>query len=159
MKKTLIIGYGNPAREDDGLGPAAAQAIEAMRIGGVSVEINYQLTVEDSVNIAAHDEVVFIDAALKGDDMFRFFPVEPEYEEGVNSHSISPAALMGLTENIFSASTSAYMLAIRGYSFSMFRETMTERAGINLGMAVEFMAAAISSGDPLHGFAKVRTFV
>ncbi len=148
MKKILIIGYGNPAREDDGLGPATAQAIEDMHIDGVSVEINYQLTVEDSVSIAAHDVVVFIDAALHGEEQFRFFPVEPVYEEGVNSHSISPEALMGLAEKIFSASTEAYMLAIRGYSFSMFEESMTERAEKNLDRAVEFMASALGSDEP-----------
>lgn len=148
MKKILIIGYGNPAREDDGLGPAAAKVIEDMQVDGVSVEINYQLTVEDSVTIAAHDVVVFIDAALHGEEQFRFFPVEPVYEEGVNSHSISPAALMGLSKNLFNASTEAYMLAIRGYSFSMFEETMTERASKNLDRAVEFMVSSLGSDDP-----------
>ena len=66
--KVLLIGYGNPAREDDGLGPAAAQAIEKLGIEGVSVDSNYQLTVEDAASAAHHDVVVFVDATTQGKD-------------------------------------------------------------------------------------------
>ena len=34
-KDVLLIGYGHPAREDDGIGPAVAEAIEQLNIDGV----------------------------------------------------------------------------------------------------------------------------
>ena len=34
----LIIGYGNPGRRDDGLGPALAEIMEAKRLRGVAVD-------------------------------------------------------------------------------------------------------------------------
>ena len=46
--KILLIGFGNPARADDGLGPALAEEIESKNIPDVTVETDYQLTIEDS---------------------------------------------------------------------------------------------------------------
>lgn len=45
-QRILLIGYGNPGRGDDGLGPALAAAIEAMELPGVTVEADYQLMVD-----------------------------------------------------------------------------------------------------------------
>ena len=61
-KKILLIGYGNPGRLDDGLGPAFAKAVEALHTPGVTVEANYQLAVEDAHAVAQHEIVVFADA-------------------------------------------------------------------------------------------------
>ena len=42
--KILVIGYGNPGRLDDGLGPAFAERIQAMELPSVTVESNTSLT-------------------------------------------------------------------------------------------------------------------
>ena len=47
-RKVLLIGYGNPGRLDDGLGPALAAAVEKLAIPGVTVDADYQLNVEDA---------------------------------------------------------------------------------------------------------------
>src|SRR5450432_1649313 len=53
--RILVIGYGNPGREDDGLGPAAAAEIERLGRPGVSVRGNYQLVLEDAADVAEAD--------------------------------------------------------------------------------------------------------
>ena len=63
--KVLLYGFGNPARGDDGLGPALAAAIEELAIPNITVDANYQLTVEDAADIAGYDAVVFADAATQ----------------------------------------------------------------------------------------------
>ena len=70
--KVLVIGYGNPGRLDDGLGPALAAAIESAAPAGVTVDADYQLTVEDAAAVAEHDVVVFADAAVDGPEPFYF---------------------------------------------------------------------------------------
>jgi hypothetical protein len=60
----LVIGYGNPGRHDDGLGPAFAELVEKLDLDHVTVEAGYQLTVEDAAIISEHDVVVFVDAAM-----------------------------------------------------------------------------------------------
>jgi hydrogenase maturation protease len=143
--KVLLIGYGNPAREDDGLGPAAAQAIEKLGIEGVSVDSNYQLTVEDAASAAYHDVVVFVDAATQGKDPVVFYELEPKRRESFTSHSVDPEAILGLTHDLFNAETRGFMLGIRGYSFDMFKEEMTTEALKNLEAAVKFITPLLQA--------------
>ncbi|MFC1561290.1 hydrogenase maturation protease, partial [Candidatus Latescibacterota bacterium] len=125
-KNVLVLGYGNPARGDDGLGPAAAEAIEELEIDGVTVDSNYQLTVEDAAAVAEHDYAVFVDASMKGEEPFSFSRLSPKHKESFSSHSVEPETVLGLSKDLFNASTEAYILGIRGYSFDMFNETMTK---------------------------------
>jgi hydrogenase maturation protease len=60
MKRPLIIGYGNPLRQDDGLGWRAAEILEASTIDVVRC---HQLTPELAVRVADSDFIVFLDAA------------------------------------------------------------------------------------------------
>ncbi len=61
--RVLVLGYGNPAREDDAIGPLVADRIAALAIDGVEVDTGYQLAVEDAEAVATHDAVVLVDAA------------------------------------------------------------------------------------------------
>ena len=72
-----LIGYGNPGRCDDGLGPAFAARIAARDLPGVTVSTDYQLTVDHALEIAQADRVVFADALMRSDAPFRFGPVSP----------------------------------------------------------------------------------
>ena len=66
----LVIGYGNPGRRDDGLGPAFADAIAELALPGVQVEVDYQLSVEDAAAAAAGERVLFVDADGAGREPF-----------------------------------------------------------------------------------------
>ena len=44
-RRILVIGYGNPGRRDDGLGPALAARLEALALPGVTVESDFQLAI------------------------------------------------------------------------------------------------------------------
>ncbi|MCU0727503.1 MAG: hydrogenase maturation protease, partial [Planctomycetes bacterium] len=78
MERVLLIGFGNPGRRDDGLGPAVAQAVEGWGIPGVTVESDYQLHVEDAAAVSEHDAVIFADAAAAGPEPFAFGPLAAE---------------------------------------------------------------------------------
>ena len=135
----LLIGYGNPGRQDDGLGPALAGAVERMAIAGVTVEAAYQLSVEDAAAVAEHDVVVLADAARCGPSVFSFGRIEPEVRSSFSSHSVSPGALLGLAEELFGAKTNGYLLGIRGYAFDAFGEWLSPASARNLAAAVAFI--------------------
>jgi hydrogenase maturation protease len=143
----LVIGFGNPVREDDGLGPAAALIVERAGISGVDVDIDYQLSVEHAADIAQHDVVIFVDASVDGDEPFVFEKVTPKFIESFSSHSVSPEQVLGLAEHLFNAETEGYVLGIRGYSFEMFKEKMTDKAKSNLELAAGRLVAALTGGD------------
>lgn len=144
--KVLVIGYGNPARGDDGLGPAAIDALEKLDIAGITLDADYQLTVENAVQVAEHDVVIFIDAAITGNAPYSFTRLEPKYQDSFSSHSVEPAAVLGLAENLFHAHSEGYLLGIRGYSFPMFIDTLTKKARENLTQAVAFLKTSLQSG-------------
>lgn len=138
-RRVLVIGYGNPGRLDDGLGPACADAIRERAIPGVTVDSDYQLTVEDSAAAAAHDTVVFVDAALDGPEPFDWRPAPPASAAGIGTHKLDPGAVVELAYSAFGAHPDAWILAIRGYEFDEFGERLSPAALKNLDAAVEFL--------------------
>jgi hydrogenase maturation protease len=141
--RVLIIGYGNPGRGDDGLGPAFAATMEERAPAAVTIDADYQLTVEHAEAAARHEVVVFADAAAAGPEPFRFERVRPVRGVSFSTHSLEPSGVLGLAEELFDARTAAYVLGIRGYEFDEFREGLSPRAAQNLAAAVTFFAAAL----------------
>ncbi|NVN10015.1 MULTISPECIES: hydrogenase maturation protease [Nguyenibacter] len=142
IARTLVIGVGNPGREDDGLGPAAATAIAGLRLPNIAIHDPYQLAIEDALDIAENDVVWFIDATLRGHAPFRVTPVFPAPEIGFTSHVLSPPAVLAIARDYLGATPRAYQLAIRGYSFTL-AEDLTPRAARNLGHAVRALGARL----------------
>ncbi len=138
-KRVLVLGYGNPGRLDDGLGPAFADAVAALGMEGVTVDSDYQLQPEDALAVAEHDVVIFVDAAVSGPEPHAFTAVTPRAETSFSTHSTSPEALLALARETFDAETRAYLLAIRGYEFDAFGEELSPRARDNLAAALEFL--------------------
>ena len=92
--RVLVLGYGNPGRQDDGLGPAAAEAIARLAWPGVSVQDNYQLVIEDAADIAEHDVVWFVYAARSGDAPYEIRPLAAVPHLEFTSHLLRPEALL-----------------------------------------------------------------
>ncbi|MCP3870365.1 MAG: hydrogenase maturation protease [Gammaproteobacteria bacterium] len=134
----LVIGYGNPARGDDGLGPAFIEWLEKAEIPGIDSRIHYQLCVEDAIDIASYQQVVFVDASLEGQSSFEFFPLTEQAVRQLDTHSVSPGGLMYLARMLFGATAGASVLAIRGYCFDPFVETLSDQARENLQGAIHF---------------------
>ncbi|MFN2115997.1 MAG: hydrogenase maturation protease [Anaerolineae bacterium] len=147
MDRILAIGYGNPGRLDDGLGPALAEILEHRAVPGVTVEAAYQLSVEDAAAIAEHDAVVFLDASVAGPEPFYFTRVEPGdgVELGFTTHSVEPAALLALARDLFASTAEGFVLGVRGYEFNDFGEDISQRAASNLAAAAQFITTALES--------------
>ena len=142
----LLIGYGNPGRLDDGLGPALAEAIERDGIEGLTVEADYQLTVEDAAAVAEHDVVIFADAAVADSEPFFFRRIAPSATGSFSTHSVEPAAVLALAAELFGARTTGYVLGVRGYEFDEFGERLSPRAQANLAAAAAFLRSALPDG-------------
>jgi hydrogenase maturation protease len=145
--RILLIGYGNPGRLDDGLGPALAAEVERLGLPEVTVDSDYQLTVEDAGAVAQHDVVIFADAAVRGPEPFGFERIEPRSAVSFSSHSVEPAAVLALARDLFGSRARGYCLGIRGYEFNEYQERLSERARANLASAVSFIASALRTGD------------
>lgn len=141
-KGILIYGYGNPGRQDDGLGPAVAEAIEKDGIPGVDSDANYQLNVEDAAEIAEFEKVIFVDASKNQDSELSFKKLEAAQEIAFTSHSVSPQSVLAICEEHFGKSPEVWLLGVRGYSFEML-EGLTPQGTKNLNDAVAFVRTLI----------------
>ena len=145
--KVLVLGYGNPGRLDDGLGPAFVERLEAMALPGVMLDADYQLTVEDAVELANCDVVVFVDADVKGAEPFYCRAVESGDDTiSFSTHHVTPEAVVGLATEMFGAAPEAYVIGIRGYAFDEFGQRLSAKAQANLDAAVKFFESALARG-------------
>lgn len=140
--RILVIGYGNPGRQDDGLGPAAAAEIEAIGWPNVTAFDNYQLAIEDAIQVAAHDAVWFVDATTDGDAPCAVRRLAPALEFTFTSHLLRPEALLAIASQQFGKSPEAHLMSVRGYEFD-FLEGLSDRARRNLALAVTLLRRRI----------------
>ena len=140
--RILVLGYGNPGRQDDGLGPAVAAGIESLGWPDVTAFDNYQLAIEDAMDVAEHDVVWFADAAKTGPSPFVVQDVRPSSSIEFTSHILRPEALLAIARQCYGRSPKAFLLAIRGYEFE-FVEALTPGATANLHAALAMLAGRI----------------
>ena len=138
-RSIFVLGYGNPGRQDDGLGPMAAETVGLLGLASVTVDAAYQLNIEDADAISGHDTVVFVDASVSAPEPFSFERLTPVDEITFTSHSVSPGSILKLCADHFGPAPEAYVMAIRGYSFE-FEGGLTEAAQRNLDAALRFLS-------------------
>lgn len=145
--KALLIGYGNPGRGDDALGPALAEAIEGLQVPGLEVEVDFQLNVEDAYDLKDYDAAIFADATVAGDEPFLWRRIQPADSAQFSSHAASPEGVLQLAKKLFGINIDGYVLGIRGYEFETFGAPLTPRAQDNLRQAIAFLADRLRGGD------------
>jgi hydrogenase maturation protease len=138
--KILFIGYGNPGRQDDGLGPNFIDAFEgSARLNNeIALSSNYQLTVEDAYDISSYSIVVFVDASLDASEPFSFQQAQANDKHSLSSHQLQPESVLQLCQTLYNTQPEAYILAIRGYEFDEFQESLSKQARANLDKALRF---------------------
>jgi len=124
MPHTLIIGYGNELRGDDGAGIVAAELLME-RIHDPEIEIvgQHQLTPElmEPISRAAH--VIFIDAAVSGRaGKFQRVPLHPAPACSRFTHHATPESLLAGAQALYGHTPEATLYTIPGRSFETGRE-------------------------------------
>jgi len=136
--RVLVLGYGNPGRQDDGLGPAVAERMEALRWPHVTAYDNYQLNIEDAVEVAEHDVIWFVDASRTGPAPFTIEAIAPAATLEFTSHLVRPEAILAMARQYYGRAPHAFLMGVRGYEFE-FVEALTPAATDNLRLAVEML--------------------
>lgn len=145
--RVLILGYGNPGRQDDGLGPAAAARLGALGWPNITAYDNYQLNIEDAMDVAEHDVVWFVDAARTGPSPFFIETLAPAATLEFTSHLVRPEAILAMAHQYYDAKPRAFLIGIRGYGFECI-EALTPGATANLDLAVEILTVRLRTLRP-----------
>ena len=143
---TLIIGYGNADRQDDGAGWHILKNI-AERLGlsipedpGASIEIEHetvdllfdlQIYPELAEEISHYNRVCFVDAHTADiPEKISWIELNPEYEKSPLTHHISPKTLLSISKTIYDRVPEAILVSVRGYRFEFERELSPKTAAL-----------------------------
>ena len=118
--KSLVIGYGNVLRGDDGIGPWVAETLAATAPPDVRVLSVHQLTPELAETIALAEIVIFVDAHLAepGADVV-VSRLEAETTAESLGHVFHPAQLLAWTRALYGAVPDAYLVMIPAATFEV----------------------------------------
>jgi len=137
----LIYGIGNVGRQDDGLGWAFVDWLQAEdRCSNAEMLKGYQLLLEDAELISNKERVLFIDATK--DVAVASFTLEraaPKMDFSFTSHAISVPAIMATCQQCFARLPVVHVLAIRGFEFEL-EMGLTPAAQQNLDDATAYLS-------------------
>lgn len=136
-RKALLIGIGNCARRDDGLGWAFLDRIRQSSIFDGDIEYRYQLQIEDAAMISQAERVIFVDS-FDGDlpGGFRLDVCEPSGSHEFTSHALAPQAVLALCQALYGTRPRAEVLMIKGSEWGL-DAGMSQRAERNLESALQ----------------------
>ena len=115
MKQLLLLGYGNPDREDDGvawhilralttrLGLSAPDSYEDEFPEHAEIEFAFylQLTPEMAEDVSAYDQVCFVDAHTGNiPEPVRLIDVQSEFQASPFTHHLTAQSLVSMCETI-----------------------------------------------------------
>jgi hydrogenase maturation protease len=153
LKKLLILGYGNPDREDDGvawhilcaltikLGLPAPGSYEDEFPESAQMDFAFQLqlTPEMAEEVASYEYVCFIDAHTGNiPEPVRLIAVESEFQNSPFTHHLTPQSLISMCETIYGKKLDAALLSVLGHRFLFSRELSEETAKL-VPQAVELI--------------------
>jgi hydrogenase maturation protease len=124
--KTLVIGYGNNSRKDDGVGWFVIQQLAASDLpAGVELETAHQLEVELSETLTGYDRVIFVDAAIpEAPERIMRTEVTPQFQSHAVAHYLTPPDVLSLCKTLYGRQPEAWLFSIRGDDFN-FGEELT----------------------------------
>jgi hydrogenase maturation protease len=118
-----IIGYGNPQRRDDGLGPYVISLLEERWEGrpGIETLALHQLVPELVEDVKNAGRVLLIDAALEETPPgWHWRNVAPESISWPSlSHGVSPGVLLGLLQALYEKNPETWLISIQGEDFDL----------------------------------------
>jgi hydrogenase maturation protease len=142
MRRTLVIGYGNVHRADDGVAYHVVNALR-QRLGqeslgedqtgleGLGAETDsvllMQLVPELIDTLVDYDQVIFVDAHVRDDvPDLHCEPVLAEYGPSAFTHHMTAAMLLALLKAIHSREPTGYLVSVRGHDFDFHRRLSAE---------------------------------
>ncbi len=139
----VVIGYGNPGRGDDALGPECLrqlQSLQSARQAWPAMEFieDLQLNPEYAVDLLDRELVLFIDAHVSCPPPFVFTSLEAARDASYSSHVMSPAAVIHVYQEVYArAAPASFLLSVRGEAFDL-GAPMSASARANLAAACGF---------------------
>lgn len=138
MMKTLLLGYGNVDRQDDGVAWHILRAVAEHyqvrlpawpeeTLYGITPDISgcftLQLTPEIAELITTYPRVIFIDAHTGNiDQPVAMVEIQPAFQSSPFTHHLTPQTCLALAQSLFGSAPQAFLVSVRGYEFGFSRD-------------------------------------
>lgn len=155
----LVLAVGNPSRGDDALGPELAARAEAAGWPHVEVVTEFQLQIENAVDLEGRRRVVFVDAGIgtvAPCELRRLDVADPCQHQRTPSrtvellystHALSPQAVLEAYRRYAGVEPpESWVLCVRGERFEL-GEALSETAARNLEIAWQRLASFVAGED------------
>jgi hydrogenase maturation protease len=141
--KTLVIGYGNDSRNDDGIGWFVVAELQRRALPGVTFETAHQLEVDFAETVRDYDRVVFVDAAIpESPRAWWREDVVPGFQSHAVAHFLTPGDVLGLCRTLSDHAPTGVLFSIRGHDFN-FGTTFSPATRQAAGEVVQQIATEI----------------
>ncbi len=144
----LVLGWGNPSRGDDALGPMLVERLRADLAPGEGVELldDYQLQVEHALDLEGRQRVLFVDTSMLCEAPFGVTRLRALRDASISTHAMSPQAVMQVFADVLGREPPpCTLLAIRGASFEL-GDPPRPAALSHLQAAVQWAQAWLADG-------------
>jgi hydrogenase maturation protease len=166
MNPTLIIGYGNFDRQDDGVAwhvlaevarrlgcavPLSPEEEFSPNSGKPDFIFELQLTPELAETIAQYERVCFVDAhtgAVPHD--VNVSAIAAEFQASPLTHHLTPQSLLTFAQTLYGARPEAILVSVRGYQFG-FERTLSPLTAQLAQDAADVIAKWVLDTDTADG--------
>jgi hydrogenase maturation protease len=119
MQSAVVIAYGNPLREDDGVAWIVGERLRQLR-PDVDVLTLHQLTPELAETLSDAQVAVFVDARVGGSaGEVSTCAIEPFAHSQAMTHGLGPEALLAYSLHLFGRAPRAYLVTVSGERFGV----------------------------------------
>jgi hydrogenase maturation protease len=158
LNRTLVIGYGNIDRADDGV---AYYVINALRqrldqkmlkeddtgLEELGAEIDsiflVQMAPELIDVLARYHRIIFVDAHVYDNvDNLYYAPIFAEYTPSTFTHHMTPPMMLALLKSIYQREPAGHLVSIRGYDFDFHRDLSADTKAL-VEPAVEYILQSL----------------
>ena len=142
QKGTLLLGYGNVDRQDDGVAWHVERALAAsygIRLPeqpeeplvtlapGLDLAFDLQLMPESAELMAHYERVCFIDAHTgRVEQLVNLEEIKPEYVNSPFTHHVTPQTCLSIVQALYGKLPQAILVSVRGFEFG-FSQTLSEK--------------------------------
>jgi hydrogenase maturation protease len=121
LHATWIIGYGNPHRKDDGIGPYVVERLSADLGKGTGIALRslHQLDPVLAEELQGAEALILVDATVEPLERgLRWTRVRPKQDvSACDTHHLQPEGLAGLLESLYQRSPAMWLVSVEGKDF------------------------------------------
>lgn len=145
--RVVVFGIGNESRGDDALGPLLLRRLEAAGLAHVSAIEEYQLQIENALDLDDHDLALFIDAGTGTPAPFSFYEIEADRQIAHSTHALAPQTVLTVYEQVQRQTPPpAFVLCVRGEQFELGAD-LSDAAAVHLELAWSRLLGLCTAAD------------